>query len=148
MRNKYKSLQNKGPSQNDNSYTNLKKLNMGKLENGEQVGDVLTPCDDNPYDFIMTMRSCLENDKLSYKIQEWIDLIFGYKSRGKEAERVKNIYKEASYQELIDINKIENKESQLREVEFGLIPNQLMIKECPKKDKKEVVRKGKEKERK
>ena len=48
----------------------------------------------------------------------------------------KNIFKEASYQELIDINKIENKESQLREVEFGLIPNQLMIKECPKKKKK------------
>ena len=125
-------------------FRNINKLNMGKLENGEQVGDVLTPCDDNPYDFIMTMRSCLENDKLSYKIQEWIDLIFGYKSRGKEAERVKNIYKEASYQETIDINKIENKESKLREVEFGLVPNQLMIKECSKRDKREIIRKGKE----
>jgi hypothetical protein len=125
-------------------FRNINKLNMGKLENGEQVGDVLTPCDDNPYDFIMTMRSCLENDKLSYKIQEWIDLIFGCKSRGKEAERVKNIYKAASYQEIIDINKIENKESQLREVEFGLVPNQLMVKECSKRDKREIIRKGKE----
>ena len=125
-------------------FRNINKLDMGKLESGEQVGDVLTPCDNNPYDFIMTMRSCLENNKISYKIQDWIDLIFGYKSRGKEAEKVKNIYKEASYQEIIDINLIENKESQLREVEFGLIPNQLMVKECSKRDKKEVIRKGKE----
>ena len=125
-------------------FRNINKLNMGKLDNGEQVGDILTPCNNNPYDFIMTMRSCLENNKISADIQNWIDLIFGYKARGKEAEKAKNIFKEASYQELIDINKIENKESQLREVEFGLIPNQLMIKECPKKDKKEVVRKGKE----
>ena len=125
-------------------FRNINNLNMGKLDNGEQVGDVLTPCSDNPYDFIMTMRSCLENNKISASIQNWIDLIFGYKARGKEAEKVKNIYKEASYQELIDINKIENKEAQLREVEFGLIPNQLFGKECTKKDKKELIRKGRE----
>ena len=125
-------------------FRNINNLNMGKLDNGDQVGDVLTPCSDNPYDFIMTMRSCLENNKISLSIHNWIDLIFGYKSRGKEAEKVKNIYKEASYQELIDINKVESKESQLREAEFGLIPNQLFVKECSKKDKKEVIRKGKE----
>ena len=125
-------------------FKNINKLNMGKLQEGEQVGDVLTPCDNNPYDFIMTMRSCLENNKISAKIQQWIDLIFGYKSRGKEAEKAKNIYKEASYQENIDINKIENKEAKLREVEFGLVPNQLMVKECSKRDKKEVLKKGRE----
>ena len=89
-------------------FRNINNLNMGKLDNGDQVGDVLTPCSDNPYDFIMTMRSCLENNKISLSIHNWIDLIFGYKSRGKEAEKVKNIYKEASYQELIDINKVRN----------------------------------------
>ena len=125
-------------------FKNINKLNMGILENGKQVGDVFTPCGNNPYDFIMTMRSCLESNKVSNKIQEWIDLIFGYKSRGKEAEKVKNIYKEPSYQEIIDINKITNKEAQLREVEFGLVPNQLMVKECSKREKKEVIIKGKE----
>jgi len=125
-------------------FRNINKLNMGKLEDGTQVNDVLTPCFNNPHDFIKTMRSCLENNKVSYKIQEWIDLIFGYKSRGKEAERAKNIFKEASYQEFIDINFIENKEAKLREVEFGLVPDQLMIKECSKREKKEIIRKGKE----
>ena len=125
-------------------FRNINNLNMGKLETGEQVGDVLTPCSNNPYDFIMTMRSCLESNKISCDIQNWIDLIFGYKSRGQEAEKAKNLFKESSYQETIDINNIENKEAKLREVEFGLIPNQLMSKECNIRLRKEAMRKGKE----
>ena len=128
-------------------FRNINKLNMGKLENGEEVNDVITPCHNNPYDFIMTMKSVLENNVVSYTIQNWIDLIFGYKAKGKEADAARNIFKEASYQEDIDLNKIEDKdikESKLREVEFGLVPNQLMLKECNKKDKKELIRRGKE----
>jgi WD40 repeat protein len=117
---------------------------MGKLESGEEVNNVKTPCHDNPYDFIMTMRSVLENSKLSKTIQNWIDLIFGYKARGKEAENANNLFSEASYQESIDINKVENKESYLRMVEFGLIPTQIMNKECSKREKKQSVKKGKE----
>ena len=125
-------------------FININKLNMGKLESGEEVNNVKTPCHDNPYDFIMTMKSVLESNKLSYTIQNWIDLIFGYKSRGKEAEKAYNIYTEASYQENIDINKVPNKESYLRMVEFGLIPTQIISKECHKREKKESIRKGKE----
>ena len=125
-------------------FRNINKLNMGKLETGEEVNNVMTPCNDNPYDFIMTMRGVLENNKLSNTIQNWIDIIFGYKSRGKEAENANNVFTEASYQENININKVENKESYLRMVEFGLIPSQVMSKECSKRDKKESIRKGKE----
>ena len=125
-------------------FRNINKLNMGKLESGEEVNNVKTPCHDNPYDFIMTMRSVLENSKLSKTIQNWIDLIFGYKARGKEAENANNLFSEASYQESIDINKVENKESYLRMVEFGLIPTQIMNKECSKREKKQSVKKGKE----
>ena len=108
------------------------------------VNDVITPCNNNPYDFIMTMRSVLEGNKLSYSLQNWVDLVFGFKSRGKEAENAFNIYTEASYQEQIDITKVENKEAQLRLVEFGLIPNQIMNKDCNKREKKESILKGKE----
>ena len=128
-------------------FLNINKLNMGKLENGEEVNNVKTPCKNNPYDFIKTMKNVLENNTISYTIQYWIDLVFGYKSRGKDASLAKNIYKEAAYQDNIDINQIEDrdiKESKLREVEFGLLPNQLMIKECGKKDKKEINKKEKE----
>jgi hypothetical protein len=126
-------------------FRNINKLNMGKLENGiDEVNDVLTPCENDPYIFIMTMKSVLENNNVSYSIQNWIDLIFGYKNRGKAAEAAKNIFKEASYQEIIDLNKSEQKESLLREVEFGLVPTQCMVKECSKRDRKDLIRKGKE----
>ena len=125
-------------------FKNINNLNMGKLENGQEVNDVETPCHNNPYDFIMTMRSVLENNSVSSTIQNWIDLIFGYKAKGKDAEIAKNIFKEGAYQESVDINKIEDKEAKLREVEFGLIPNQLMIKECYKRDRKYLIKRGKE----
>ena len=125
-------------------FINLNELSMGTLDTGNLVDNVQTPCNNNPYDFIMTMKSILESNKLSYTLQNWADLVFGYKARGKEAENAYNIYTEASYQENIDINKVENKEAYLRLVEFGLIPNQIMTKECVKRDKKESILKGKE----
>ena len=117
-------------------FLNINKLNMGILENGKEVNDVITPCNNNPYDFVMIMKSVLENNKISYSLQNWIDLIFGSKAKGKEAELANNIFTEASYQENIDLNKVDNKESYLRLVEFGLIPNQIMSKDCSKREKK------------
>ena len=128
-------------------FLNINNLNMGILENGEEVNDIKTPCHNNPYEFIMIMKSILESDIISYNINNWIDLIFGYKARGKEAELANNIFTEASYQENIDLNKKKNKESKeslLRLVEFGLIPNQIINKESPKRERKENILKGKQ----
>ena len=125
-------------------FLNINDLDMGILDNGDEVNDALIPCNNNAYDFIMTMKSILESNTLSYSLTNWVDLVFGFKSRGKEAENAYNVYTEASYQENIDITKVENKYAQLRQVEFGLIPNQIMTKECIKKDKKENLLKGKE----
>ena len=125
-------------------FLNINDLNMGVTDNGKLINDVVTPCNNNPYEFIMTMRSVLENEILSYSIKNWADLVFGYKARGKEAENACNLYTEASYQESVDISKIENKGAKLRTVEFGLIPNQVMVKECVRRDKKDNILKGKE----
>ena len=125
-------------------FLNINDLNMGTLENGEVVSDITTPCHNNPYEFVLTMKSILESNEISNSIQNWIDLIFGSKAKGKEAENAKNLFTEASYQENIDIKKVENKESYLRMVEFGLIPTQIMNKDCSKREKKEDLIKGKE----
>ena len=125
-------------------FINANKLNLGLKEDEQEVNDVITPCNNNPYDFIMMMRSALENDDVSNKINNWIDLIFGYKSKGKEAENAYNLFTPSSYQEDIDLKKSKNKESLLRLVEFGLIPNQIITKECIKRDKKEEILKEKE----
>ena len=125
-------------------FLNINDLNMGTLENGQKVNNILTPCNNNPYEFVLTMKTILESNEVSYTIQNWIDLIFGSKAKGKEAENAFNVFSEASYQESIDIKKSENKESTLRMVEFGLIPNQIMSKDCSKREKKEEIYKGKE----
>ena len=125
-------------------FLNINELNLGELEDGTTVNDVLTPCDNNPYDFVMNMKIALESDRVSDTIQNWVDLIFGYKARGKEAELSNNLFTESSYQESIDIQNIENKEAMLRQVEFGLIPTQILNKECGKRMKKEDIIKGKE----
>ena len=125
-------------------FINLNDLDMGVKNNGTKVGDVVTPCDNNPYEFTLLMRNILENDTISYNIQKWIDLIFGYKNKGKEAEEANNIFSNSSYQEGVDLKKVEDKEIFLRFAEFGLIPNQIMSKECEKKLKKEEKIKGRE----
>ena len=125
-------------------FINTNKLNLGFQEDGQEVNDVITPCNNNPYDFTMMMRNTLENDELSNKINNWIDIIFGFKSKGKDAENANNLFTASSYQEDIDLKKSTNKESLLRLVEFGLIPNQIITKECTKRDKKEDILKEKE----
>ena len=123
-------------------FINLNDLNMGIRDNGKKVNDVSTPCSNNPYEFTLLMRNVLENDIISNNINKWIDLIFGYKNKGEEAEENYNVFTESSYQEDIDLKKVENKDLYLRFAEFGLIPNQIISKEFEKRNKKEEIIKG------
>ena len=125
-------------------FININELNLGTRDDGLKVNDVITPCNNNPYEFVYTSKKILESKQVSKNIQKWIDLIFGYKSRGKEAELSNNLFTESSYQENININNVENKESYLRLVEFGLIPTQIINKEFSKREKKKDIIKGKE----
>jgi len=43
-----------------------------------------------PSDFIQQLRNALESDYVSQNLHHWIDLIFGYKQRGTEAEKADN----------------------------------------------------------
>ena len=125
-------------------FINFNKLNMGKLENGYLVNDIFTPCENDPYEFVILMRSILENEIISLNIKNWIDLIFGFKNRGKDAENCFNIFTEASYEDKINLNNYEDKSCILRLAEFGLTPEQIYNKEFPQKIKKDVILKGKE----
>lgn len=66
---------------------------------GESVNDVILPpwCKD-AYDFINIHAQALESEYVSSHLHEWIDLIFGYKQRGSEAEKAMNVFNHYSYE--------------------------------------------------
>ena len=50
------------------------------MQNGHVVNDVIMPkWADNPYKFIVQQRKILENETTSKNMNNWINLIFGYK---------------------------------------------------------------------
>jgi hypothetical protein len=64
-----------------------------------QVGDVQLPnWAKDPQTFIRINREALESDIVSQNLHKWIDLIFGYKQRGPEAEKAFNIFYYLTYE--------------------------------------------------
>ena len=125
-------------------FLNINDINLGKIENGIPVYNVNTPCFNNAYAFSEIMNRILNGDCMSRIINEWINLIFGYQVLGKESENAKNIYSQKSYQENINLDLIEDKINFLSSAEYGLIPTQLLNKECQKRKKKKDIKKEKE----
>lgn len=64
-------------------FLNLQKLNMGKLQSDIQVNNVQLPAFTNsPFVYVVANKLALEGEICSKILHEWIDLIWGFKSRG------------------------------------------------------------------
>ena len=99
------------------------------------------------YKFVICHKRILESEEISSKLNKWIDLIFGNKQRGKEAENAANLFIPSSYEHNISIENMEYEEYtyNMRLVEFGITPKQLIYpKALPSKNTKDYVRKGKQ----
>ncbi|KAF1746681.1 hypothetical protein GCK72_023138 [Caenorhabditis remanei] len=76
---------------------------FGERQNGEAVNDVDVPqwcyVDGKPVheNFIHLHRHALESEHVQSMLHNWIDLVFGYKSRGKPAHDAINVYHPAVY---------------------------------------------------
>ena len=122
---------------------NSKKINMGINTKGEKIDDIILPpwSDKNPEKFLKTMKSALESNYVNEHINEWIDLIFGYKQRGEEAIKSNNLFHPSTYEDGADFfnkNEDEIRIIQLQTREFGICPKQLFLGPHPKKFSKSI----------
>ncbi|XVF07938.1 hypothetical protein REPUB_Repub06bG0182200 [Reevesia pubescens] len=82
-------------------------IDFGTTQLGGKLDSVKLPSwAQNPVDFIHKHRMALESEHVSAHLHEWIDLIFGYKQRGKEAILANNMFFYITYEGIVDIDKI------------------------------------------
>ena len=87
-------------------------------------------------DFIFLNRVALESRTVSQSLNGWVDLIFGYKSRGKEAVQSYNDYHPFSYPDCLANRAQFNEMGNMIEdhaANFGVVPQQLFTEPSPKK---------------
>ena len=87
----------------------------------------------DPRKFVLILKKLLESEKISKKLNLWIDLIFGYKQLGTYAVKALNIFRNACYcfskNEFEKIEKNNELESYLYEKEeLGCVGRQLFTK--------------------
>ena len=58
----------------------------------------LPPWAEDAEHFVKTLREALESEHVSRNLHHWIDLMFGYKQRGKEAEKANNLFYHLCYE--------------------------------------------------
>ncbi|GKB07990.1 BEACH domain-containing protein B isoform X1 [Tanacetum coccineum] len=118
---------------NSNSY------HLGVKQDGEPLNDVGLPpwAKGSPEEFISINREALESEYVSSNLHHWIDLVFGYKQRGKPAVEAANIFYYVTYEGAVDLETMED-ELQRSAIEdqianFGQTPIQLFRKKHPRR---------------
>lgn len=78
---------------------NRNRFSLGTTQNGLVVGDVILPSwAGSPEEFVFRNRQALESDYVSQRLNNWIDLIFGYKQQGEEALKADNVFFYMTYE--------------------------------------------------
>ncbi|KDP41495.1 hypothetical protein JCGZ_15902 [Jatropha curcas] len=118
---------------NSNSY------HLGVKQDGEPIGDVSLPpwAKGSPELFVSKNREALESEYVSSNLHHWIDLVFGYKQRGKPAVEAANIFYYLTYEGAVDLDNMED-ELQRSAIEdqianFGQTPIQIFRKKHPRR---------------
>ena len=119
--------------------TNALNLELGYRQTGKKLGDVeLPPWASSPKDFVTQHAKALESDYVSRHLNEWIDLIFGFKQSGPAAEKADNLFYYLTYETSVDMDQISDPAQravmELQIQEFGQTPHQLFTEPHPKRD--------------
>ncbi|XP_023157987.1 BEACH domain-containing protein B isoform X1 [Zea mays] len=119
--------------ENSNSY------HLGIKQDGEPLGDVGLPpwAKGSPEEFIHISREALESEYVSSNLHHWIDLIFGYKQRGKPAVEAANIFYYLTYEGAVDLENMDDmlQKSAIEDqiANFGQTPIQIFRKKHPRR---------------
>jgi len=123
-------------------FLNMNDLNLGEIAdtNGKMklVRGVLMPlwAKKDPYYFIEKHRELLESAEINEKINEWFNIIFGSKQKGKEGKKIKNLFIKQTYEDFEETYIKSNKTDRIyrcRMVEFGVTPNQIFKNDTTKR---------------
>ena len=107
---------------------NTNGFDFGVTQTGNTIHDVTLPkwAKGSPERFIRLNRQALESDHVSKNLNHWIDLVFGYKQRGREAIAALNVFPHYSYEGNIDIDSFDDpilRESAIQSAQnFGQTP--------------------------
>ncbi|OMJ79422.1 hypothetical protein SteCoe_20577 [Stentor coeruleus] len=90
------------------------------------------------WDFLKKHRLVLESPQISSELNQWIDLIFGYKQFGIQAKEALNIFSETTYEEsfhrILQMNPKDFDGLVEQAYHFGQVPIQIFNKKHVKKD--------------
>lgn len=117
-------------------FYNINNLDLGVTQNAEVINDVKLPLwAKNPYEFTRISKEALESDVVSNNLNKWIDLIFGYKQLGIEAEKAMNVFYYMTYENNIDVETVTDPQLlstiKTQIFHFGKTPTQLFSKPHP-----------------
>ncbi|XBI45636.1 hypothetical protein VPH35_110081 [Triticum aestivum] len=118
---------------------NLNSYHFGVKQDGEPLGHVGLPpwAKGSPDEFIHINREALESEYVSSNLHHWIDLIFGYKQRGKPAVEAANIFYYLTYEGAVDLENMDDmlQKSAIEDqiANFGQTPIQIFRKKHPRR---------------
>jgi hypothetical protein len=114
---------------------NSNRCALGMRQDGQRVDDVMLPkWASDAHDFIAKHRAALESDHVSANLHHWIDLIFGYKQRGKAAVEALNVFYYLTYG--VDFRGLKPDEVRAQKAQinnFGQTPQQLLLTPHPQR---------------
>lgn len=118
---------------------NVNHFEFGRTQSERRVDHVKLPpwAKQDPRLFIKLHRQALESRYVSENLHHWIDLIFGYKQRGKAAIEARNVFIHITYEGEVDLDAIEDpilQSATLSQINnFGQTPTKIFQKNHPKK---------------
>jgi hypothetical protein len=79
---------------------NVNSEDFGNKQDEEAVNNIELPrWAESPWDFIKKHRAALESNVVSSGLNSWIDLVFGFKQKGKQAQNSYNLFCPMTYED-------------------------------------------------